>query len=157
MATISGLQKMAEKYATKLGIDTVPALRWASKEDVCHRRSWTKTHTHATNENGHPRGTICLERKEDSRGWRWLIAHEVTHLKVLNHSSAYFSRWMELLGVALPRERQRVRIAGLKRCAKHEWRTYAPSKSERRRVTKGGLEITMLYPAVCRNCHKQIG
>ena len=113
------LQRYAEKVAEKLELKDKPTVRWFKKGE-CGRD--TGTHIHIDQlvpDNSRPRGTICIERKEDPRGWRWIMAHEVCHLKVKSHSSPYFDRYMATLGFA--KEKREAQRAGVLR-HKHDWR-----------------------------------
>ena len=127
MPTLDALQRYADKVADKLGLTDRPVLRWADKDCWPHRGA----HCHIT-DGRHPRGTICLKRHEVShrpiRSWHWLIAHEVTHLRVESHSAPAFARQMVNLGVANSTDRDRDK-AGHKH--RHVWSTVVVSAGVR--------------------------
>ena len=117
MTRLSTIQKWAERYAEKLGI-TIQIKVIPYKECPTSSKIGGGTHCHYKGEH---HGTICWNSraaKNDSRGWRWIIAHEVCHLKVQSHSSPYFDRSMASLG--FKEEKMAAQAAGLVR-HRHDW------------------------------------
>ena len=158
MPSLAVAQRFAETIADKLGVEK-PTLIWAPNCPGGKRVASDSGHSH----HSEHRGTICLgvqslaahARNQTGRTWRWFIAHEVTHLKVKNHSSPYFSRWMERLGYATGREKQEVRVAGLIRC-RHQWQrsTAGRQESSEEHIPGHGFRVVYLYAAWCRVCGK---
>ena len=110
MGKLEVYQRYADKVATKLGLTVKPVLRWKCAEG---NKLLRYAHTHMNKElPGY--GTICLSPRKgvDYRGWRWLIAHEVCHLKVVNHNSLAFKTWMGKMGFNQSGERQTALVAG---------------------------------------------
>ncbi len=121
---LSRLQALAEHYAAKLGVDCPVVVKWAEKPCKLQREA----HCHIIE----GRGTICVKpslrvpsktRWPGIKGWqwiKWLMAHEVCHLKVGSHSSPYFKRYMASSGFKM--EKRQAQAAGLIR-HRHEWTT----------------------------------
>jgi len=122
--TFAVLQAMANGYAQKLGI--TEKITVSEPSPICKPNP---AHCHI---DGLDRGRICVDIKKLKRWlkqqhWtslkgqrllRWLIAHEVCHLKVKSHSSPYFNRYMGNLGFTI--EKQQAQAAGLIR-HRHIW------------------------------------
>jgi len=143
------LQRYAEKVAQKLGVTDTVTVRWHLGKADKDKLTGNDAHIHVR-DTEYPRGTICIGRKAfDGRGWRWTIAHEVTHLKVKNHHSPYFNRYMARLGFNQMGERTSAVKAGLIR-HRHDWRR-GEFISERLE----GKELVIRYKAVCRICGKE--
>ena len=116
------LQRWAEKYAAKLGLNE--AVKVAPARDCPDGGEWgRRTHGHMTLH----RGLICWATASQNklaawwlkhRGWKALLAHEVCHLKVKDHNSPYFARWMAKLGFR--QEKRVAQVAGLLR-HRHQW------------------------------------
>ena len=117
MTRLGTIQRWAERFAQKLGVpDRIKVI--PRSECPTSSSKGSRIHCHMT---GVHRGTICWDTRDanrDSRGWKWIIAHEVCHLKVQSHSSPYFARYMARLGFA--REKRQAQLAGLLR-HRHEW------------------------------------
>lgn len=121
---IAKLQALADKYAAKLGLKD--KIRVKEAEGGCLKDITSHAHCHI---HGEERGWVCFKSfkvaKTDywfktygRRYWKWLIAHEITHLKVQDHNSPYFKRWMARLGFEV--EKEQAVAAGLIR-HRHKW------------------------------------
>ena len=149
MVKLETLQKYAERIATKLKTDVKPIVVWgkgkgAASIQLCNR-------VNQQEEVVHPRGEIMFFKSDfkDARGWRWIIAHEVCHLKVKSHFSPYFSRYMAQLGFNQMGEKQEAIKAGLLRCH-HDWRqNYLISDGME------GRQWVIRYSLRCRICGKE--
>lgn len=122
---LTTLQRWAEVYAAKLGVSDPIVVRIS--RDCPGGPKWL-AHIHSFGIGATKRGTICVRQLRSphaewaqltgQRGWRWLIAHEVCHLKVRDHNSPYFHRWMARLGFI--KEKKLAQVAGLIR-HRHTW------------------------------------
>ena len=103
MASLEVAQSYATEAAKKLGLEVAPLLVWQS-ESGC--KNYIEAHSHC-----HPRdaqyGTICIRDSSVAlrtplnvhyRNWQWLIAHEVCHFRISNHSTRSFLELMRQLG-----------------------------------------------------------
>lgn len=117
---LENLQSVAKYYTEKLQVLDFVKVGW--KKDCPDPSRSKRTHCHTEGEN---RGLICvaLPDLKDHRGVKWLIAHEVCHLKVQSHSSPYFNRYMALLGFKI--EKRMAQRAGVLR-HRHDWRWLTP-------------------------------
>ena len=91
------LQKYANKVAKKLSVNCQPIIRWSQEDDKCRELD---SHCHIMDIE-QKRGTICISRsslRKARRGWRWIIAHEVCHLREKSDDSPYFAKLMTQLG-----------------------------------------------------------
>ncbi|MDP2158141.1 MAG: hypothetical protein Q8K68_10590 [Nitrospirota bacterium] len=117
--TLETLQRWAERYAQKLGLTEMPKVGWRKDCTAGPADGYTPkgTHCHIGPDN---RGLVCIHPSslKGKRGWKWLIAHEVCHLKVKSHRSPYFWKWMGTLGFAS--ERVSAQVAGVQR-HRHSW------------------------------------
>lgn len=160
MTTLAVAQRLADRIADKLELDVRPRLAWYS-EEVCGRKRGERrvrpdsAHCHLVNNVN--AGLICVGRQALQRkDWRWLIAHEVTHLKVANHNSPTFLLVMRQLGYAKTYEKGRLIAAGKVRCSKHSWLGIGIISRTEKATTKG-LVTTTIMVARCRKCGKELG
>lgn len=144
MATLSVMQRYANKVADKLGLeeDSRPVLRWFAKP--CERMGNNDAHCHVDG-GTMPRGAICLGKGKIlavEGSWRKLVAHEVVHLRVKDHNSTAFRKWLYTLGQADgPTKRKLIQIAAIRH--KHTWQ---PGYS----TWEGEQIIARRYCSVCR-------
>lgn len=114
---LESLQAYADKVAVKLGIPEQVCLKWIVLPCKLPHSSGAHCHTQAHDN----RGQICLRRNAYTTvtGWHRLITHEVLHLKVRDHNSVAFKRWMVKFGQASTSERQVVLRANARSGKRH--------------------------------------
>lgn len=141
------MQRYAERIARKLNTGCIPILRW-------NKETKTTEIIISSKDSNNPRGTIWLESAyhlaKDTRGWKWIIAHEVCHLKVKTHSSPYFSRYMARLGFNQMGEKQEAVAAGLMR-HRHDW---TPGKWLSPNWELEDNQFVARREAICKLCGK---
>jgi len=153
MAKLEVMQRLADKEAAKLGIDTKLTVRWSGGE--CRIRGrYVEAHAHCRKYEDRPLtvvtyGWICVKR--GITDWRDTIRHEVAHFVTKGqHGSASFLKVRAAQGDRIAK--QRLVVMGKRRCPGHEWQILSRKETK---VTARGL--LRLYKAYCTRCGKEVG
>lgn len=120
MASLAVMQRQAERFARRLGVDCPVRVQWAG---ACGGRLGPNTDAHC-HVGGERRGTICVRRGLDSKWAKTIMGHEVAHLVVRGHQAKGF---LAALARALPGDVQvqrQARATGAVAHA-HRWQPYA--------------------------------